>query len=353
MEQNIPVVTEEHLALALQPIRGFVLAQALYHFMDQGIQAAIKTSNGLKICELAQSLKLNERRLFGFLQYLANEDFVELRDNESVWLTNKGHEIADFYPWYKLLVGGYAQTFQQLSITLKAGSPYATRDTSSVGIGSCGISQHDALPMTRRLLSRIKGEWHTVVDLGCGDGSYLVDLCRSIPGIRGLGFDSEAASVEVARRAAIEYGIDDRLEVRLSRTTTLPDLSAEIGPFCFITAFVFQGILEQSGRDAVLNMLSSTFDRYPDSHWIVIEVDHRPQDPSVMKNSLGLAYYNPYYLIHFFTEQRLAGVQFWEQLFRDAGLNVTAIEHPKSSYDSLGLKVGFLLERQGYVSIEP
>ena len=344
MEQVIPDITEERLALALQPIRGFVLAQALFHFMDQGIQAAIGSSNSFKVNELAESLKLNERRLFGFLQYLANEGFVEL-DNESVRLTSKGRGIADFFPWYKLLVGGYAQTFQQLAAALKAGSPYATRDSSNVGVGSCGISQHDALPMTRRLLSRIKGDWHTVVDLGCGDGSYLVDLCRSIPGIRGLGFDSEPASVEIARRAAVEYGIADRLEIRLSRATALPDLSLEAGPFCFITAFVLQEILEQSGRSAVLEMLRSTFDRYPDSHWIVIEVDHRPQDPSVMSKSLGLAYYNPYYLIHYFTEQRLASVQFWEQLYSEAGLTVLAVEHPEPSYDSLGLKVGFLLAR--------
>jgi 2-ketoarginine methyltransferase len=92
-------------------------------------------------------------------------------------------------------------------------------------------------------------------------------------------------------------------------------------------------------------MLRSTFDRYPDSHWIVIEVDHRPQDPSVMSKSLGLAYYNPYYLIHYFTEQRLASVQFWEQLYTEAGLRVVAVEHPEPSYDSLGLKVGFLLAR--------
>lgn len=345
MEHDIPRITEERLTLALQPIRGFVLAQALYHFMDIGIHEVISSSTDLTVLDLARNLNLDEERLRGFLQYLANEGFVRLTESDGVSLTLTGREIADFRPWYKLLVGGYAQTFQQLSLTLQANGPYAKRDSSSVGVGSCGISQHDALPMTRQLLKRITGQWRTVVDLGCGDGSYLVDLCRSMPGVRGIGFDPEQASIEAALRAAINYGIADRVEVRVGEATALPDLSLEPGPLCFITAFVLQEVLEQSGRGAVIEMLRSAFDRYPDSHWIVIEVDHRPADLNIMAKGLGLAYYNPYYLIHYLTEQRLERVEFWERLYIEAGLSIIAIEHPDPSYDSLGLKVGFLLAR--------
>ena len=198
--------------------------------------------------------------------------------NDRVSLTATGREIAAFRPWYKLLVGGYAQTFQQLSAALRADAPYATRDASSVGVGSCGISQYDALPMTRRLLQQIPGKWKTLVDLGCGDGSYLVDLCRSIPHAHGVGVDSEQASVDAGLRAAQFYGIADRVTIRTGSVTAPPDLSQECGPFCFIAAFVLQEVLEQSGRGAVLEMLTTTFTLYPDCHWIVIEVDHRPED---------------------------------------------------------------------------
>lgn len=345
MEQDIPKITEDRLVSGLQPIRGFVLAQALYHFMEIGIHEALSVANDLTVSDIARNLSLHEERLRGFLHYLANEGFVRLSDGDKVNLTAIGKESADFYPWYKLLIGGYAQTFQQLSSALQTNGPYADRNSSNVGIGSCGISQYDALPMTRRLLERVSGRWRTVVDLGCGDGSYLVDLCRSIPDICGIGLDPEKISVEAALRAASYYGIADRVDVQVGSATALPDLSNKIGPLCFITAFVLQEVLEQSGRAAVLEILNSAFNRYPDSYWIVIEVDHRPNDSTVMTKGLGLAYYNPYYLIHQLTEQKLEQVEFWEQLYREAGLHIVAIEHPDPSYDSLGLKVGFLLTR--------
>ena len=348
MEKDIPRIVEERLISGLQPIRMFVLAQALYHFMDTGIQEAIAVSNGLTVSDLAQNMGLHEERLRGFLRYLANEGFVRLTDSDTVSLTATGKEIADFRPWYKLLVGGYAQTFQQLSSVLQANGSYADRNSFNVGVGSSGISRYDAFPMTHRLLERISGRWRTVVDVGCGDGSYLVDLCRSMPDIHSIGLDPEQASVEAALLAASHHGIADRVDVQVGSATALPDLSQEAGPLCFITAFVLQEILEQSGRAAILEMLNSVFDRYPDSYWIVIEVDHRPNDATVMTKGLGLAYYNPYYLIHHLTEQKLERVGFWEQLYRDAGLRVISIEYPDTSYDSLGLKVGFLLTRDRF-----
>lgn len=346
MQEDLPSILEARLTAGLQPIRQFVLAQALYHFMDMGIYEVIVGHDKTTVQDVAQKLNLHEERLRGLLQYLANEGFVDLTQDNTVRLTAAGREIADFRPWYTLLVGGYAQTFQQLPRTLQADGPYANRNSSRIGIGSCGISQYDALPMTRRLLDRVAGKWHTIVDLGCGDGSYLIDLCRSIPGIHGLGLDPEPASVQAASLAAKRYGISDRVDVRIGSATAIPDLSQEAGPLCFITAFVLQEILEQSGRAAVLNLLKTTFDRYPDSHWVVVEVDQRATDPTVMNTGLGLGYYNPYYLIHHLTEQRLESVAFWKQLFEEARLRVLAIEHPDSAYDSLELKVGLLLSRE-------
>jgi 2-ketoarginine methyltransferase len=344
--QNLPILTEEKLILGLQPIRQFVLAQALYYFMDTGIQEAIASSRrSLTIEDLAKKFSLHKGRLRGFIQYLANEGFVLLIDGDVVRLTADGEKIANFQPWYTLLIGGYAQTLLQLPTALRADGTYADRDSARVGVGSCGISQHDALPMTRRLLNQISDTPRTLVDVGCGDGGYLIELCRWSTAVRGIGIEPDIESAVAARQLAETHGIAHRIDVKVGSAAILPalDLDQHPKPLCFITAFVLQEILAQEGRAAVVHLLSTVFENYPDASWIVIEVDHRPDDVQVMSHALGLAYYNPYYLIHQLTEQTLEPAIFWEQVYLDAGLRVVSREYPDPSYDSLRLKIGFLL----------
>jgi len=329
--------------MALQPVRKFVLAQALFHFMETGIHETIHRADVIAISQLAYQCQLDERRLRGFLRYLANEGFVAMLDGDATSLTGKGIEIATFRPWYTLLIGGYAQTFLQLGEVLADGSKYADRNSILVGKGSCGISEFDALPMARRLLARISDSFQTIIDVGCGDGRYLVELCESMPWIRGIGIEASEASVASAREFVRGRSAADRIEIRMNKSATLPDLSDIPGPLCFVTAFVLQEMLEQADREAIVGLLNEGFARHPDSHWIVVEVDHRPADPDIMATELGLSYYNPYYLIHQITQQRLETRAFWETLFSDAGLTIVSVETPDPNYDSLGLKIGYLL----------
>jgi SAM-dependent methyltransferase len=50
-----------------------------------------------------------------------------------------------------------------------------------------------------------------VADMGCGQGWSAVSLAAGYPGLRVDGFDSDAASIEAARRLAEERGVADRV----------------------------------------------------------------------------------------------------------------------------------------------
>lgn len=49
-----------------------------------------------------------------------------------------------------------------------------------------------------------------ILDLGTGSGVILVTLLSEWPDARGLGTDTSAAALEVARRNALRHGVDDR-----------------------------------------------------------------------------------------------------------------------------------------------
>jgi 2-ketoarginine methyltransferase len=340
----IPADFEHRLIDNLQPIRYFALAQVLYHSVDLGVFARIAASPGIDEKTLATELGLAPDRLLALLRYLQNEGYLVAEPGWS--LTAKGAGFPVFAPWYELLVGGYASTFQQLGEVLREGAPWAGRDATRVGAGSCGISAYDALPLVEQLLDSSASELTTVVDLGCGDAAFLIELLKRRPELRGIGLEPNFGSTEIGSARARDGAVADRLELHHGPAADVSKLALPGNGrgTCFLTAFVLQEILEQSGDAAVRELLKTTLDAYPEALWIVIEVDHRPTGP-IMNHGLAKAYYNPYYLIHAVTEQRLETGEYWTELFRSADLEILKVGYPHDHVDSTRLELGYLLRR--------
>jgi 2-ketoarginine methyltransferase len=331
---------EQRLIDALQPVRGLVLAQTLHFAMHSDLWNLL-AAGGVPAGELAAKLDMSSDRLTVVLDYLANEGYV-LRDLDGYRLSRRGADLTTFAPWYRLLVGGYSTTFESIGDTLRAGAPYGSRDGTAVGQGSCGISAYDAIPLIRQLLSRLPHPADHLVDLGCGDGTVLLDLAANVPAARLVGVDPHAQSVVDARASA------DRLELRAvfheaDGATFVQGRPKLDGTACYVTAFVLQEILEQHGRDAVVGMVRDVLGSAEEAYLVVIEVDWQIDNPSVMRHGLALAYYNPYYLVHGLTEQRLADRDFWRAVAEEAGGAVIAVGEVDPAVDSTGLEFGYLI----------
>ncbi|MFI9503426.1 hypothetical protein [Nocardia sp. NPDC052566] len=332
---------EQRLIEAIQPIRYHALAQALYVLFDSGIYETLRGEPGSGAEWIAKRHDMDPARLQALCHYLANEGYLSSDDG---WrLTAKAQALEPFMPWYTLLIGGYAGTFGQLGATLRAGAPWASRDGAKVGAGSCGMSRLDVLPMVDRLLDRLPGGELTIVDLGCGDGAFLADLLRHRPRLRGIGMEPDPISSGLALERVVQEGLSDRMTVHRGRAADVSLLDLPDGQLCFLTAFVLQEMLEQDGEPAVAALLRDTMGAFPRAHWLVVEVDYRLDDPRTMAHGLGKAYYNPYFLLHALTEQRLERREFWDRLFAEAGLEIAALDHPDEAVDSTGLELGYLL----------
>jgi SAM-dependent methyltransferase len=62
----------------------------------------------------------------------------------------------------------------------------------------------------------------TVADIGCGHGASSILLARAYPASVVVGYDSHAPSIEAARRAAKEAGVDDRVRFELASAQDFP-----------------------------------------------------------------------------------------------------------------------------------
>ena len=336
---------ERRLIDNTQPVRHFFLAQALHHAMHIGVFGELENEPGISAEQLAQRLRLDPHRTSTLLRYLRNERYTTLTDGG--WsLTAKGSEVRTFAPWYEMLVGGYAPSMDQLGDVLRDGNRYASRNTTKVGEGSCGLGVYDALPLVRTLLDSAGDDGpHTIVDLGCGDGSFLMDVLMTREELRGVGIEPHEDSIVLGERRRAELGLENRMELvkgtaHDAAELDLPDGGAGV---CFMTAFVLQEVLQQDGQQAVEKLLASVFGQHPAARWLIVEMDHQPLSPVMGSHGLALSFYNPYFLIHSITQQRLETREWWDSMFDRLGLTVTAAANPDPRADSTGLQFGVLL----------
>ena len=79
---------------------------------------------------------------------------------------------------------------------------------------------------------------------------------------------------------------------------------------------------------------------------MIVEIDHA-FDQGRLTQGLGRSYYNPYFLLHAVTRQRLMPAEEWIAMFAESGWVVRSIDHPDPAVDPTRFEVGYLLAREG------
>lgn len=335
---------EQRLIDGIRPIAEHFLAGALHHLFDSGVFDALAAqSDGRTPASLADELSLEPDRLTGLLLYLANEGVITF-DGDIARLTARGLGYGEFRAWYTIMIGGYTSTLSQMGSALRRGSAYCTREGRYVGLGSCEVSRYDGMPMTRELLTRASAECTEFLDLGCGNGLYLVEFCRLMPELRAWGVEPDPGGYREACELVEEAGLSDRVRlVNASATDFFAAPPDGCRPDLTVLAFVLHEILAQRGRAAVIELLQGLVKAFPALNVVVIEVADEIANPTVMRHGLATNFWNPYYLIHSFTEQQLEKKAFWDELFEEAALTTAAFVTTDSTVDSTKLELGYLL----------
>ncbi len=196
------------------------------------------------------------------LRYLEIRGLVESHRDDWRLLPRGAGLLADLP---ESLLGYYVEAygpvlsrmFGQLSGTEKYGVE-TSRDTEALGRRCEVLFRSFGTKLIARLVAEHSAR--TVVDLGCGTGGLLVDLCGQHPELKGLGLDIAADAIGFAQQRAVQSGLDDRAFFIVADA-----FQPEAWPSAAVNAdfYVMVGALHEhfrDGEDAVVALLS----RYAD-----------------------------------------------------------------------------------------
>lgn len=140
--------------------------------------------------------------------------------------------------------------------------PYS-KDAFQKGVGLDSITQgkisRDYVPRVASQLSQTSAEFfkwsglstgHTLLDLGCGDGSVLRETVKACPGASATGIDINTHTLELGKRKNAEAGLQDQIELRVGNVTELSGIKD--GSFDWVYAINVFHFLPSNKREKFL-----------------------------------------------------------------------------------------------------
>ncbi len=228
-----------HATVVLTTIQGIELG-----FFDW-----IPANKSITAQELSGQLGYDLTKIERWLRFAVSVGYAA-RVNDGVRLTEKGVLLRRGTPVPDLLglhhmVGYFTRAISN------------SRDAYQKGVGLDSITQgkisKDYIPRVASQLSKTAAEFfrwsgvssgHTILDLGCGDGSVLRETVKACPGVSAAGIDINLHTIEMGRRRNIESGLQDQIDLTVGDVTAMsrfPDKAFDwvysINVFHFLPVF--------------------------------------------------------------------------------------------------------------------
>lgn len=333
------MVKESKLVASLEPFRGYVEACVLYGLLKTNILEALVAGESLP--DLVSSREMDAARMEGVRLFLVTADYLDPHTGKA---TQKLKDVFEARGWYEMMIGGYGETFLRLSDGFAGGSEPVARNGEWVGRGSCEMSKHDSLPVIQQMIQQSGREYRNMIDMGCGSGIYLTEICRQFPKMHAVGIDPSEGAAQAARQHVQGDPAADRITIACSDAVDWMQKHAgqyDLGIICF----VIHEILGQRGDEAVDDFLREYFNNSPDADMMIIDINHVWADRAAMHHPLAKNYYNQYFLLHPFTSQRLETVEYWDRKFIKLGLQIVNKATSNQAVDSTGIVMGWHLRR--------
>lgn len=301
-------------------IRGFYTTRMMQALFNVGFFDEMQQKGSVRVGSFAASYDLDAEILQSLCDSLLALRILK-REGLDYSLDSKGRVLAEVARGWFDGVYGYEEIYHSLEAMLRKEKAYGRevqRRPDFVAKGSGEMEKRIYFPLAIDVINR--GDYRKVLDLGCGDGTFLMELCRSNPEVTGYGIDIAPEAIADGREITRAAGLEGRIHLFVEDVGKVGEIPEELrGMDVATTFFVLHEILF-SGADPVIQLLQGYRRVFPDVPLMVFEVI-RPT-PDDMRKRPGMAV--EYLLQHDLSHQKLVTREEWRELFRAAGF--TSIE---------------------------
>lgn len=314
---------KKHHEMGLGPIRGHVATRCFWSLLQCGLWDVVKDAGSVDIVQFAQDRRIKVDVLHAVCKYLDGIGWVRL-EGSTLRPTSMTQVLLEEPRGLYELGYAYEPVMNALDELLAGRAEFGKdvqRRTDWVGIGSGRLCQQLPYPVLGDLVARHGA--NRVLDLGCGDGAFLVWMLKRIPGLQAVGLDLDGPTAELAQRTITAAGVGDRARIacgdmfELVRDGDLLRRVPELAKIDTITVCdTFHEYLWQ-GEQPVVEFLRGVKKRYPGL--TVVMGDFCVQDEQWLRKHPIASL--EHHLWHDLTRQRLISEQQWHNVFDQAGLH--------------------------------
>jgi cyclopropane fatty-acyl-phospholipid synthase-like methyltransferase len=296
-------------------LRGALETRAMQALLNVGFLDELLKSGSAGAGEFARLHNLDETILRGLCEALLSVGMFD-RNGDNFFLTSKGKLIMEKFRGWIELSYGYEEIFHYLEPLLRKEMIYGKdiyRRSDFVAKGSGEMENHFYFPLANEII--VEKGFKNVLDLGCGDGTFLRRLCQLNDQVKCFGIDLAPAAVEDGKRLAAKEGLQDRVSLFAADISGITELSGPLKSVDAATTFFVLHELMYDGEERVVRFLKDFRRIFPGVPLIVFEPIRPTPEEARARPGVGIFYF----LFHDMSHQKTANREQWMKVFRAAG----------------------------------
>ena len=299
--------------------RGFFATRVIQSLFNIGFMDELFISGNISLSTYASQHNYDLRILRLLCDYLYALEFLEKKQGDCYCMGRKGRMLNEVLRGTFDTVYAYEDLLHNLEALITKEKAYekgVKRRAEFVGKGSGQSSSLLPFPMAIDLIR--KNGFSTILDLGCGDGEFLIGLSKRQPSMRGWGVDLSPEVVALATRRILQERLEDRIKVVVGDIFNLRDIRDRVGTPDAATLFNVLHEFLGNGRQKVVDLLRQFCNAFPGISLIVCEITRLFPEDFRKKPTILLEHH----LFHDLSQQGLIPRNEWRRIFLEAGLHL-------------------------------